>query len=78
MPFSYQKKLAPFLELSKGSIINITDAHITNPKRKLHYLFNCQGRIISTLTKSLAKELGPKIRVNAVAPGPISMARKIK
>ena len=64
------KEAAPFLELTKGSIINITDAHITNPKEN-YIIYSIAKSGLSTLTKSLAKELGPKIRVNAVAPGPI-------
>ena len=64
------KEAAPFLELTKGSIINITDAHITNPKEK-YIIYSIAKSGLSTLTKSLAKELGPKVRVNAIAPGPI-------
>ena len=64
------KEAAPFLELTTGSIINITDAHITNPKEK-YIIYSIAKSGLSTLTKSLAKELGPKVRVNAIAPGPI-------
>ena len=69
------KEAAPFLELTKGSIINITDAHITNPKEN-YIIYSIAKAGLSTLTKSLAKELGPKIRVNAVAPGPILWPEK--
>ena len=64
------KEAAPFLELTKGSIINITDAHIKNPKKN-YIIYSIAKSGLTTLTKSLAKELGPQIRVNAVAPGPI-------
>tara|TARA_B100000795_G_scaffold69735_1_gene48620 strand:+ start:1281 stop:2030 length:750 start_codon:yes stop_codon:yes gene_type:complete len=64
------KEAAPFLELTKGSIINITDAHISNPKEN-YIIYSIAKSGLSTLTKSLAKEFGPNIRVNAVAPGPI-------
>ena len=55
-----------------GSIVNIADwAGLRPYKNYLPYLVSKGG--IVTMTKALAKELAPEIRVNAVAPGPVLM-----
>jgi pteridine reductase len=59
------KEASPFLKKSNGSIINITDAHITNPKKN-YIIYSIAKSGLAALTKSLAQELGPEIRVNAV------------
>ena len=64
------KEASPFLKKSNGSIINITDAHIVSPKKN-YIIYSIAKSGLATLTKSLAKEFGPEIRVNAVAPGPV-------
>tara|TARA_B100000035_G_scaffold24868_2_gene19543 strand:- start:34505 stop:35248 length:744 start_codon:yes stop_codon:yes gene_type:complete len=58
------------LKKTKGSIINITDAQIHNPKKN-YIIYSIAKSGLATLTKSLAKELAPEIRVNAIAPGAI-------
>jgi pteridine reductase len=58
----------PYLKKSQGCIINITDIHGIRPMRDYSaYCISKAGLIM--LTQSLAKECGPEVRVNAVAPG---------
>ena len=54
--------------MEEGSIINISSINATNPARKLiHY--GMSKAAIEMETRCLAYELGPKIRVNCIAPG---------
>lgn len=64
------KANAAALQKTQGCIINITDiAADTGRKNYLFYTMAKAG--LATLTKSLARELAPTIRVNAIAPGDI-------
>lgn len=69
-PFFLAQAAAPFLKQNQGSIVNIVDIHAERPLRG--YTVYCLAKAgLAMLTKSLACELGPEIRVNAVAPGAI-------
>lgn len=69
-PFFLSQAAAPYLAANEGSIINITDIHAERPLRD--YSVYCISKTgLLAMTKVLAKELGPLIRVNAVAPGAI-------
>ena len=61
---------AKFLKEKKGSIVNITDANENNPKKN-YIIYNLTKSGLVSLTKSLAVDLAPNVRVNAVAPGAI-------
>lgn len=58
------------LEKSKGNIINITDANL-NRVFTNHTVYIAAKAGLEKITQTLAKELAPHIRVNAVAPGAI-------
>ena len=61
---------AKFLIEKKGSIVNITDANENNPKKN-YIIYNLAKSGLLSLTRSLAKDLAPNVRVNAIAPGTI-------
>jgi 3-oxoacyl-[acyl-carrier protein] reductase len=62
----------PWLEKSRGSIINTSSIAARNGGGPGASLYAAAKAFVSTLTKNWAKELGPKgVRVNAVSPGVI-------
>lgn len=70
VPTFLSQAAAPALRRSRGSIINIVDIHALRPLRD-HTVYCTAKAGLHMLTRSLAKELGPGIRVNGIAPGPI-------
>lgn len=69
-PLFLSQAAAPHLKRTHGCIVNIGDIHAERPMRDYAvYCISKAGLIM--LTKQLAKELGPDIRVNTVSPGPV-------
>lgn len=69
-PLFLAQAAAPHLTKQRGSIINIVDIHARQPLKS--YPLYCVAKAgLLMLTKVLAKELSPEVRVNAIAPGPI-------
>ena len=58
------------LKKRRGNIVNIIDIHI-DPPLKDHIIYNISKAGLLALTKTLAKDLAPQIRVNGVSPGAI-------
>ncbi|CAN5307906.1 3-oxoacyl-ACP reductase FabG [soil metagenome] len=63
-----QKSVTLLRRAKPGRIINITDASLKCPAAHYAHYFAAKGGL-AALTKALAKELAPKILVNAIAPG---------
>jgi pteridine reductase len=70
-PLFLSQAAAAHLRISRGSIVNITDIHAEWPLK--NYPLYCAAKAgLLGLTRALALELAPEVRVNAVAPGPIA------
>lgn len=69
-PFFLSQAAAPHLKKSNGCIVNIADIHAERPLKTFPIYSMAKAGLVM-MTKSLACELGPEIRVNAVAPGAI-------
>ena len=69
-PLFLSQAASPYLAKNRGNIINIVDVHGFRPM-KLHPVYCAAKAGLAMLTQSLARELGPDIRVNGVAPGAI-------
>lgn len=67
--FLAQAAQAP-LKASRGAIVNITDIHAERPLKDFALYCAAKAGLLG-LTRALALELAPEVRVNAVAPGPI-------
>lgn len=69
-PFFLSQAAMKYLKQYQGSIVNIVDIKAEKPAK--YYSVYCIAKAaLYMLTQSLAKDLGPDIRVNAVAPGAI-------
>ena len=70
-PLFLSQAAAPHLAKKNGCIVNITDIHAERPLK--NYPLYCAAKAgLLGLTRALALELGPTVRVNAVAPGAIA------
>jgi pteridine reductase len=69
-PFFLSQAAAPYLKEHQGCIVNIADIHADRPLKN-YPIYSIAKAGLVMLTKSLACELGPEIRVNAIAPGAI-------
>lgn len=68
--FFLAQQLAPELEERAGSVVNMTDTHADNPLKGFP-IYSMAKAGVKAMTKSLAKELAPRVRVNGVSPGAI-------
>ncbi len=69
-PLFLSQAAAPQLRLREGLILNMVDIHASRPLKR-HPVYCAAKAGLVMLTRSLARELGPKVRVNGIAPGPV-------
>lgn len=69
-PFLLAQGFADVLSEHQGNIINITDIHGDRPLAN-HIIYSMTKAGLISLTRSLAKELAPAVRTNAISPGAI-------
>ena len=69
-PLFLSQALLPALRAARGVIVNIVDVHAQRPLRD-HPVYGPAKAGLAMLTRSLAKDLGPDVRVNGVSPGAI-------
>ena len=63
-------QVLPALREARGSVINMVDIHASRPLAE-HSIYCMAKAALLMLTKALARELAPEVRVNAIAPGAI-------
>jgi pteridine reductase len=70
-PLFLSQEAAPHLAKESGAIVNVADIHAERPL-KGYPVYSVAKAGLVALTRSLALELAPAVRVNAVAPGAIA------
>jgi pteridine reductase len=69
-PLFLAQAAASALRAAAGLVLNMADIHGTRPLKD-HVVYTTAKAGLIMLTKSLARELAPEVRVNAIAPGPV-------
>ncbi len=69
-PLFLAQASAPHLKATRGLILNLVDIHSQRPLPD-HSVYCTAKAGLAMLTRALARELGPEIRVNGIAPGPV-------
>ena len=69
-PLFLAQAAAPELRKQHGCIVNLVDIHAELPMRN-HAVYTAAKGGLAALTRALARDLGPEIRVNGIAPGTI-------
>lgn len=69
-PLFLTQRLAPWLRAHNGCVVNLVDIHAERPLRG-YPLYSVAKAGNAMLVKALARELGPEVRVNGIAPGAI-------
>ena len=69
-PLFLSQAAAPWLREARGAIVNLVDIHADRPLKDF-VVYSVAKAGLAGLTRALALELGPEVRVNGVAPGAI-------
>ena len=70
IPLFLSQAAAPHLKRTQGCIVNIVDIHADRPLRSYAVYSTAKGGLLA-LTRALACDLAPEVRVNGVSPGAI-------
>lgn len=70
-PFFWAQALLPELEAAKGSIVNISSIHAQLTKKNF-VAYATSKAALSAMTRAMAVDLGPRVRVNAIEPAAIA------
>jgi len=69
-PFFLSQAAAPHLAKRNGAIVNLVDIYADHPLAA-HPIYSMSKAALAAMTKALARDLAPNVRVNGVAPGAI-------
>ena len=69
-PFFLSQAAAPHLAKRNGAIVNLVDIYADNPLAE-HPIYSMSKAALASMTKALARDLAPGVRVNGIAPGAI-------
>lgn len=69
-PLFLSQAALPHLRATQGTIVNLIDIHAIRPLRD-HPVYGAAKAGLGMLTRSLARDLAPEVRVNGVAPGAV-------
>jgi pteridine reductase len=72
-PYFLVQEAAPLLRAAHGCVVNMVDVYAWHPLPAFPVYTTAKAGLIA-LTRALARELAPEVRVNAVAPGAILWA----
>lgn len=69
-PFFLTKAAAPLLRAASGCVVNLVDIHAERPLKD-YPIYSIAKAGNAMMVKALARELGPQVRVNGIAPGAV-------
>jgi pteridine reductase len=69
-PFFLTRQAAPLLRAARGCVVNLVDIYAERPLKD-HPVYSIAKAGNAMMVKALARELGPVVRVNGIAPGAI-------
>lgn len=69
-PFFLTRQVAPLLREVSGCVVNMVDIHAERPLKD-HPIYSIAKAGNAMMVKAMARELGPRVRVNGIAPGAI-------
>jgi pteridine reductase len=74
-PFALSMAALPYLSRTYGAIVNIADIYAETPLLPARPAYCASKAALVSLTRYLARELAPRVRVNAVSPGVITFLK---